>query len=197
MSPAAKKTKKPAVKTTTHHKKTKIKKTTKKPGFTPYIEKVTVNIGVGESGEKLAKAQTVLTGIAKQKPVQTISKTTSKDWGLREGMPIGCKVTLRGKKAHDLIVEALKTRDNKISDYSFDGQGNFSFGIPDHTSLKDQKYDPNIGIFGMDISVTMQKPGYRIRRRRIDQRKIRQSQHITEEETKEYLIKEFHVEVVE
>ena len=190
--------KKHTVKTTApHQKKPKEKKTSKKPGFTPSIEKITVNIGVGEAGEKLGKAQTVLTGITKQKPVQTISKTTNKDWGLRDGMPIGCKVTLRGKKARDFLVEALKTRDNKIADYSFDDQGNFSFGIPDHTLLKDQKYDPNIGIFGMDICVTMQKPGYRIRRRRLDLRKIRQKQYITHEETKEYLVKEFNVEVVE
>ena len=60
----------------------------------PKISKVTVNIGVGEAGEKLKKAETVLQSLTGQKPVQTLSKTTNKDWALRKRMAIGCKVTL-------------------------------------------------------------------------------------------------------
>jgi len=169
----------------------------KTPSMTrPRIGKITINIGVGESGEKLSKAQSVLTGITGLKPVQTLSRTTSKDWGLRDGMPIGCKVTLRGKKAHDFLVEALKIRSNQISDYAFDDQGNFSFGIPDHTLFKDQKYDPSIGIFGMDICVTVEKPGFRIKHRRIDRRKIPQRHQVTSKETMKFLTETFNVEVV-
>ena len=54
-------------------------------------------------------------------------------------MPIGCKVTLRGKDAHRFLKEALRTRENKMSDYSFDDEGNLSFGIPDHTSFQESK----------------------------------------------------------
>ena len=163
----------------------------------PHIEKITINIGVGEAGEKLSKAQTVLKNITGQKPVQTLSRTTNKDWGIRDGMPLGCKVTLRKKKAIDFFLEALKTRNNQISDYSFDEQGNFSFGIPDHTLFKDQKYDPNIGIFGMDICVTMAKPGYRIKHRRIDRRHIPKKHQITPNETIRFLKETYHVEVPE
>lgn len=173
----------------------KIKK--EKKSLQPSIAKITVNIGVGEAGEKLKKAETVLYNLTGQKPVQTLSRTTNKDWGLRKRMPIGCKVTLRKKAADKFLIEALKTRENKIADYSFDDQGNFSFGIPDHTLFEGQKYDPNIGIFGMDVSITMQKPGYRIKNRRIDQRNIPHKHRIEREETINFISKTYKVEVVE
>lgn len=172
------------------------KKTDKSPLFTPKIEKITVNIGVGEAGERLNKAESVLKGITKNKPVQTLSRTTNKDWGLRERMPIGCKVTLRGKDADAFLKDALQTRENKMADYSFDDEGNLSFGIPDHTLFKDQKYDPNIGIFGMDISITMEKTGYRVKRRRINRRKIPHRHRVKKEETMNFFTKTFNVEVV-
>jgi len=160
------------------------------------IEKITVNIGVGEAGEKLSKAESVLKSITGQKPVQTLSQTTNKDWGLRKRMPIGCKVTLRGKRATDFLVEALKTRENKIADYAFDDQGNISFGIPDHTLFASQKYNPDIGIFGMDICITMKKPGYRVKRRRIDRRPIHHKHQVNAEETMQFFQDQFKVEVV-
>jgi large subunit ribosomal protein L5 len=182
-------------------KKTKNKKLKKevkqKPDlFNPKIEKVTINIGVGEAGEQLKKAESVLESLTGQKPIQTLSKTTNKDWAIRKEMPIGCKVTLRGKKADEFLRDALMTRENKIADYSFDDQGNLSFGIPDHTLFKSQKYDPNIGIVGMDISITMEKPGYRVKRRRIARGKIPKRYRIDKEETMSYFTDKFGVEVV-
>jgi large subunit ribosomal protein L5 len=184
-------------KTTTRQKKSATKKKEEKKSMNPHIAKVTVNIGVGEAGEKLKKAESVLKGVTKQKPIQTLSKTTNKDWGLRKFMPIGCKVTLRKKAAETFLINALKIRENKISDYSFDDQGNFSFGVPDHTLFEGQKYDPNIGIFGMDICVTVEKPGYRIKHRGIDQRKIPQRHRLTKEATIHFITEAFNVEVVE
>jgi len=180
-------------------KKTAKKKTApqEKIKAEPRIAKVTVNIGVGEAGEKLKKAETVLEGVTKQKPVQTISKTTNKDWAIRKLMPLGCKVTLRKKAAATFLASALKIRENRIAAYSFDDQGNFSFGVPDHTLFEGQKYDPNIGIFGMDISVTIERPGYRIKHRRIDRRPIHQSHQVSKEETIEFIKKTFNAEVVE
>jgi large subunit ribosomal protein L5 len=162
----------------------------------PRIGKITINIGVGEAGERLNKAQSVLTSLTGHKTVQTLSKTTSKDWSLRKRMPIGCKVTLRGKDAEDFLIKALKTRENKMADYSFDDEGNLSFGIPDHTLFEDQKYDPNIGIFGMDINITMQKQGYRIKYRRIKRRKIPHRHRVKREETMEFISEKFNVEVI-
>jgi len=185
--------------------KTKKSKSKKKKNVTkkvnkinkPDIEKITVNIGVGEAGERLKKAESVIEDITGQKPIETLSKTTNKDWGLRKRMPIGCKVTLRGKRATEFLKNALETRENKVADYSFDEEGNLSFGIPDHTLFKSQKYNPDIGIFGMDISITMKKPGYRIKHRRIQKRKIPSRHKIKKEETKEFFTKTFNVEVIE
>jgi large subunit ribosomal protein L5 len=188
-------TKKETVKKQTESAKKKPEE--KKSSFKPKIAKITVNIGVGEAGERLGKAETVLKNITGHKSVRTLSKTTNKEWGIRKEMPIGCKVTLRGKDAEQFLIEALKTRDNKMADYSFDDQGNVSFGIPDHTLFKDQKYDPNIGIFGMDICITVEKIGYRIKHRRLDRRKIPHRHQVNREETMAYLAEAFKVEVVE
>jgi large subunit ribosomal protein L5 len=184
-------------KTTTRQKKPATKKKEEKKSMKPHIAKVTVNIGVGEAGEKLKKAESVLEGVTKQKPIQTLSKTTNKDWGLRKFMPIGCKVTLRKTAAEKFLINALKIRENKISEYSFDNQGNFSFGVPDHTLFEGQKYDPNIGIFGMDICVTVENPGYRIKHRQIDKRKIPQRHQLTKDATIQFITEAFNVEVVE
>ena len=165
--------------------------------FKPAIEKVTVNIGVGEAGERLTKAESVLTSVTNQKPVRTLSKTTNKDLALRKRMPIGCKVTLRGKNADEFLKEALFTRENKMADYSFDHQGNLSFGIPDHTLFKSQKYDPKIGIFGMDVCITMKMPGYRVKRRRIARSHIPQKHRVRREETIEFFKEQYKVEVIE
>jgi large subunit ribosomal protein L5 len=193
---SAKKTTTVKKKTETHVKKSSKKKEGKQ-AIKPRLAKVTVNIGVGEAGEKLKKAESVLEGVTKQKPVQTLSKTTNKDWGIRKFMPIGCKVTLRKKAAETFLTNALKIRENRIAEYSFDDQGNFSFGIPDHTLFEGQRYDPSVGIFGMDISVTVEKPGYRVKHRRIDRRKIPQRHQLTKEETMKFITEAFHVEVVE
>jgi len=188
------------VKTTKSKKsvaKTKVDPDKKKKLFEPRVEKVTINIGVGEAGERLKKAETVLQNITGNKPIETLSKTTNKDLGIREMMPIGCKITLRGKKADEFIKEALSTRENKMADYSFDDEGNLAFGIPDHTLFKSQKYDPNIGIFGMDICITMSRPGYRIKRRRIARKRIPHKHRVTPEETIEFFKDKYNVEVIE
>jgi large subunit ribosomal protein L5 len=171
--------------------------TNENPMTLPLIEKVTVNIGVGEAGERLTKAETVLQDITHHKPIQTLSKTTNKDLAIRKRMPLGCKVTLRGDDAIKFLKHALETRDNKIAEYAFDDQGNMSFGIPDHTLFRDQKYNPDIGIFGMDVCITMKKPGYRIKHRRIQQRKIHHKHQINREETKKFFTDQFNLEVVE
>jgi len=163
----------------------------------PRIEKVTINIGVGEAGERLKKAESVLKSITGHTPIQTLAKITSKEWGIRKRMPIGCKVTLRKKDAYSFLTEALKTRENRIADYAFDSEGNLSFGMPDHTLFKNQRYDPNIGIFGMDVCVTMEKPGYPIKRRRIKRKKIPQRHKLTKEETTRFFSEKFNVEVIE
>jgi len=130
-----------------------------------HIDKVTVNIGVGEAGEKLVKAQKVLEMVTGQKSVQTISKTVNRDLGIRVGMPLGCKVTLRGEAADSFLKRALLIRENRVYEYSFDRDGNMSFGISDYTDFDGMKYDPEIGIFGMDVNVVIRRVGGPVSRR--------------------------------
>jgi large subunit ribosomal protein L5 len=172
-------------------------KTKQNPMTQAHIGKVTINIGVGEAGERLKKAESVLQNITNHKPVQTISTITNREFGIRKRMPIGCKVTLRGSDAHDFLKRAWDTRENRIADYAFDDQGNLSFGIPDHTLFKDQKYDPDIGIFGMDICITMEKPGFRVKKRRVQRRKIPHKHQVTREEAMNYISETFNVKVIE
>ncbi len=160
------------------------------------VQKAVVNIGVGEAGEKLIKAEKVLNMLTNRTPVRTISKTTNRDLGIREGMPIGCKVTLRGKEADDFIKRAFWIKENRIADYSFDPEGNFSLGISDYTDFEGMKYDPEIGILGLDLCVTLTRPGRRVALRKIGRQKLPKSQRITKEEGIEFMKNRFKVEVV-
>ncbi|MCD6383124.1 MAG: 50S ribosomal protein L5 [Thermoplasmata archaeon] len=161
------------------------------------VEKVVINIGVGEAGEKLARAGKVIELLTGQKPIQTLSKTTNKELGIRKKMPIGVKATLRGEKAVDFLKRAFWVREYKIMGYSFDQEGNFSFGISDYTDFEGMKYDPDIGIFGMDICVTLSRPGRRVSLRRRKKSKVGKSHRLNPEITKKYLKEKFNVEVVE
>ena len=162
-----------------------------------YVEKVVVNIGVGEAGERLVKAQKVLEMVTGQKSVQTMSKTINRDLGIRKGMPLGCKVTLRGEAAVEFIERALPIREMRVPIYSFDQEGNMSFGITDYTDFDGMKYDPEIGIFGMDISVVLRRPGNRITRRALLRRRIPKDHRVNRDEAIQYMKDKFNVEVVE
>ncbi len=159
------------------------------------IEKVVVNIGVGEAGDRLLKAQKVMEKLTGQRAIQTISRKTIRDWGIRRGMPIGAKVTLRGERAKGFLKEALWAKNNILAHYNFDAEGNFSFGIVDYTDFKDMKYDPEIGLFGMDISVSLQRPGYRVANRRISRTRLPHRHRVTRQEAIQFIKERFETEV--
>ncbi len=161
------------------------------------IEKVVVNVGVGEAGDKLVKAQKVLELVTRQKPTQTMARTAVRDWGVRRGMPIGTKVTLRGEAAEAFLKRALSIRNNRLPGYSFDPRGNFSFGVPDYTDFEGMKYDPEIGVFGMDIAVSLQRPGFRVAKRRVRSHPIPRYHRISRDEGIAFIKGHFGVEVVE
>lgn len=161
------------------------------------IAKVTVNIGVGEGGEKLQKAEKVLAKLTGHKPVRTLGKAMNRELGVREGEPIGCKVTLRGDDADSFVSRALYTRKNKVYEYSFDNQGNLQFGVTDYTNFEGERYDPDVGVFGMDVCITLEKPGHRIKRRRAMTRSVPDGHRVTRDEAKAFLSKKFKIEVVQ
>ena len=132
-----------------------------------HVDKVVVNIGVGEAGERLVKAQKVLEMVTGQKSVETISKTVNRDLGIRKGMPLGCKVTLRGETAEEFLDKALSIRERRVPEYSFDKEGNMSFGISDYTDFEGMKYDPEIGIEGPQEAPRRARRGYPVHERQI------------------------------
>src|SRR5208337_4502104 len=98
-----------------------------------YIDKIVVHMGVGESGEKLVKAENIMKTITKQTPIRSIAKKTQPAFSIRKGAPIGCKVTLRGKPARDFFETSLKIVDKTLFESQLDTSGNFSLGIEEHT----------------------------------------------------------------
>jgi large subunit ribosomal protein L5 len=161
------------------------------------VLKVVVNAGVGESGEPRTKAEKVLQMITHQKPIATRSHATNRDWGIRQGQEIGAKVTLRGAAAREFLDRALDARDRQIDPDSIDRHGNFSFGIADYTDFAGMKYDPAIGIHGMDISVELGRAGYRIRDRTHAHRQLRSNVRIHQDEAKVFLERELRVKFLE
>jgi len=163
----------------------------------PVIEKVTINIGVGEAGEKVEKAVALLQKITGRKPVKTKTMKRIPAFGIRPKQFIGAKVTLRGKEAEEFLKKAFEAIGNRIKASWFDEFGNFSFGIKEYIDLPGVRYDPEIGIFGMDVCVTMGRKGYRVKRRRIKRSRIGKRHLLTKEEAIEFIKKKFGVEVEE
>ena len=158
------------------------------------LEKVTINIGVGEAGPKLEMAKKLLEKISEEKVV--ITKTHKRStFGVAKKRPIGVKITLRGEKAKEFLINTLKAKDNRINPDQFDGNGNFSIGVKEYIDLPGVKYDPEIGIMGMDVCVTLVRPGFRVKNRKIRSKKVGKKHRITKEEAKEWMEKEFDVKV--
>jgi len=158
------------------------------------IEKITLNIGCGETGEKLDKAKKLLELLTAKKVVITTTHNRT-TFGTAKGRPIGCKVTLRGKDAEEFFKKALDAIDFKLSKSVFDRQGSFSFGIKEHISISGVRYDPDIGIFGMDVCVSLERPGFRVKRKKIP-KKIGKKHLIKPEEAMDWIVKNYKVEVL-
>ena len=173
-----------------------VKAWTEHPMLQPRIEKVVVNLNVGKSGEPLEKANTVLKEITGQTPIKRKAKKTIRDFGIREGESIAVVVTLRKQKAIDFLKKVLPVVDNKVSRSSFDVRGNFAFGLKEHIEIPGIKYDPEIGIFGMDICVAVNRPGQRIKIRRKQKQSIGPKHVLTPEESVVFVKQTLGVEIV-
>ncbi|MDO8841078.1 50S ribosomal protein L5 [Methanocalculus sp.] len=163
-----------------------------------FIDKIVVHMSVGESGDKLIKGEALMKEICNgATPVRTIAKRTVPAFGLRKGQPMGCKLTLRGAVAEEFLATSLAIIEKKIRPQQFDVNGNFGFGIEEHTDYPGQSYDPQIGIYGMDINVVIEKKGVRIARRSAQKKKLPSKQHVKREEAVLFMKERFNVEVVE
>jgi large subunit ribosomal protein L5 len=162
----------------------------------PKIEKVVVNLSVGKSGEPLEKAAGVLKELTGQTPCKRKAKQTIRDFGIRKGESIACIVTLRNQEAIEFLNKVLPVVDRKIAKRSFDKNGSFSFGLKEHIEIRGVKYDPDVGIFGMDVCVAMIRPGYRVKNRRREKSKIGSKHILTPEESMVFVKDTLGVEIV-
>jgi len=160
------------------------------------LEKVVLNMGVGKSGDIIQVAKRALEQISGKKPSTRNARETQRDWGVRKGEPIGVAVTIRGEDAVVLLKRLLESKGNSINGKSFDNFGNFSFGINEHIDIPDVKYEPSIGILGLGISIALTRPGYGIRKRSKHKASVGKSHVISNQEAKDYLVKEFGVTIV-
>ncbi|HLC62006.1 MAG TPA: 50S ribosomal protein L5 [Candidatus Nanoarchaeia archaeon] len=161
------------------------------------IEKVTLNIGAGKDQSKLEKGLILLNAIAQATPVKTITNKRIQEWGLRPGLPIGCKLTLRKEKAVKILPRLLEAIEHKLAARQFDENGNVAFGIHEYIEIPGVKYDPKIGIMGLEVCVTLERPGYRIKRRRLMARKIPTRHRIKKAEAIEFMAKNFNISLEE
>ncbi len=161
------------------------------------IEKVVVNCSVGTSGPRLERAAKIIEMLTGQKPQIRRAKKTIKGFGIHRGEPIALRVTLRKERAIEFLRKALAAVNNTLKRSSFDRHGNISFGIREHLDIPGTKYDPELGVIGMDVSIHITRPGYRVEWRRRARSKVGKSHKVTVEESIRFLQEEFGVRVVE
>ena len=157
------------------------------------IAKVTLNIGAGKDTSKLEKGVLLLKSITGIEPVKTITSKRIPSWGLRPGLPIGCKLTLRKEKAVEVLKRLLEAKDNILKESQFDINGNLAFGIHEYIDIPGVEYDPDIGMMGLEVCVTFERPGFRIKMRKLKKTKIKKNHNISKEEVIDMMKKELNI----
>ncbi|MFT4312025.1 MAG: 50S ribosomal protein L5 [Candidatus Woesearchaeota archaeon] len=161
------------------------------------IEKVTLNCGCGTDHDRLEKSVKLLEQITKRKVVKTKTQLRVAQWSLRKGLPIGTKVTVRSNDAIELAKRLLVAKDNKLGKNNFDTNGNVSFGINECIDIPGVEYDPKIGIIGLQVCITLARPGNRVKSRMYKPAKLGTAQKITQDDAIAYMQETFGVELLQ
>jgi large subunit ribosomal protein L5 len=159
------------------------------------VGKVVINIGVGRSGEPLEKARHALEELTNRQPSVRGAKKSVRDFNIHKGEPISAMVTLRRDPAYEFLTRVIAANRNILKSSSFDNYGNISIGIREHIDIPGTKYNPEIGIFGMDVCVSLTRPGYRVAKKR-DRHPIGKDHRIGKEEAIRFFKEEFGAEVL-
>jgi len=159
------------------------------------VGKVVVNIGLGKSGEAIERGKKVLQQVTGQTPTQTRAKRSVRDFGTHKGEPIGVVVTVRGTETSALIEKLLTAREKKLQESCFDPRGSVSFGIKEHIEVPGIRYDPAIGILGMNVSILLERPGFSVARRGRRASRVGKSHLVSREEAIQYFKDNFGVMV--
>ncbi|MCK5107238.1 MAG: 50S ribosomal protein L5 [Nanoarchaeota archaeon] len=162
------------------------------------IEKMTLNIGVGKNPALLDKGVMLLKQISGMTPFKAITQKRIAGWGIRPGLAIGCKVTIREPaKVKELLIRLLQAKDNVLTAKQFDENGNIAFGIHEYINIPGVNYDPKIGIIGLQACLTLARPGFRIKKRKNQKRKIPLKHKITKEDALEFMKTNYNVQIGE
>jgi len=160
------------------------------------IEKVSLNCGTGGPGPMLEKSLKLLSKLSGMKAVSTKTTKRIPTWNVRPGLEIGCRVTTRGKKAEEMLKVLLKGKNDELKESSFDDRGNFGFGIKEYLDIPGIEYDPDIGIIGFEVAVTLQRKGFRIRRRANKKKTIPSAHRIYKNDAIEFMKNKFGVKII-
>lgn len=160
------------------------------------LGKVVVNIGLKESGEHVERAYNFVEKLTGKKPVKTLSSQRARTFRLRKGLPIGVKVTIRGADALQFLKKVLPAVENKVRESSFDNEGNFGFGIKEHLDIPGQKYDPKIGVLGLNVNAALIRNGFRVKMRKIRKTRVGKAQRISKIEAVDFVKNTLGLKVV-
>jgi large subunit ribosomal protein L5 len=157
------------------------------------IEKITLNVGTGKDQKNLERGMLLIKHITGMEPVKAITQKRIAGWGLRPGLPIGAKLTVRGKKAEEILGKLIEARDGIIPNSCFDDKGNISFGIKEYIDIPDIEYNPDIKMMGFQVSITLTRPGFRIKNRSIFTKKIPSSHGISKEDAMKFMEQKYKI----
>ena len=157
------------------------------------IEKITLNVGCGTK-TPIEMAKTVLKNVSGATVV--VTKTRKRNtFNVPKNKAIGCKITTR-KGTEPFLKRLLEAKENTLRASSFDNTGNFSFGIKEYIDVPNMEYDPKLGVLGFDVCVTLERPGYRVKRKRLP-RKLGKSHVIKKEDAIEFARQRFGIKIEE
>ena len=159
------------------------------------VSKVTLSIALKESGENIEKAYTLAERLTDAKPVRTLATRRARTFRIRKGLPIGVKVTLRENKGIDFLKKVLIAKENKLSSNNFDDEGNFGFGVEEYLDIPGQKYDPKLGMLGLNVNVSLERAGFRVKRRKIQKRKLPKNHKINKGDAISFAEKEIGIRI--
>ena len=159
------------------------------------VSKITINFGAGSDRVKLEKGQKLLKMIFGIEPVKTASRKRIQNWGLRPGLIVGLMITFRCKKAEEWLNKLLEAKNRTLKASSFDQEGNFSFGIPEYIDVPDVKYNSSLGVLGFEVAVSLERSGYRVKRRRIKPSNIPRHHRISKDDAIDFVKSEYNIQI--
>lgn len=160
------------------------------------ISKVVVNIGTGSNDTLQLSAKRLIETITGRKPADEISKTRNPSFKIAKGQKIGAFVTIRGDDAKKLITRLFEAVDNKIK-YESISNNSLSFGIPEYIDITGVKYDPKVGMMGMNVNVSFKRKGTRVALRKKNNARVPQKHRaVPRDEIVDYIKKEFNVSAI-